>query len=39
MKTIFLGYAKPATGPVPAYDKTFYTDEVPRYDYDPAQDS
>ena len=37
VKTIFLGYAKPATGPVPAYDKTFYTDQVPHYDFDPAK--
>ena len=25
VKTIFLGYAKPATGPVPQNDKQFYT--------------
>ena len=37
VKTIFLGYAKPSTGPVPAYDKTFYTDRVPHYDFDPAK--
>ena len=28
VKTIFLGYAKAATGPVPAYDKTFYEPDV-----------
>jgi peptide/nickel transport system substrate-binding protein len=37
VKTIFLGYAKPATGPVPAYDKTFYDADVPRFPYDPAK--
>jgi peptide/nickel transport system substrate-binding protein len=37
VKTIFLGYAKPATGPVPQYDKTFYTGDVPRYDFDVAK--
>jgi len=26
--TIFLGYAKPATGPVPAFDTRFYTPDV-----------
>ena len=37
VNTIFLGYAKPSTGPVPQYDKTFYTDDVPRYPFDTAK--
>jgi peptide/nickel transport system substrate-binding protein len=37
VKTIFLGYAKASTGPVPRDDSTFYTAEVPRYDFDPAK--
>jgi peptide/nickel transport system substrate-binding protein len=37
VKTVFLGYAKAATGPVPQYDKTFYTDKVPHFGYDPAK--
>jgi peptide/nickel transport system substrate-binding protein len=37
VNTIFLGYAKPSTGPIPQYDKTFYTDDVPRYPFDPAK--
>ncbi|MDQ0471746.1 ABC transporter substrate-binding protein [Labrys wisconsinensis] len=37
VKTIFLGYAKAATGPVPQYDKTFYTPDVARYPFDPAR--
>ena len=37
VKTIFLGYAKPSTGPVPQYDKTFYTGDVPRLAFDPAK--
>ncbi len=37
VKTIFLGYAKAATGPVPHYDKTFYTDQVPHFAFDPAK--
>ena len=35
--TIFLGYgARPATGPVPSTDTTFYTPDVTTYAYDPA---
>lgn len=34
LKTIFLGYAAPATGPVPANDPTFYTPEVTTYPFD-----
>lgn len=37
VKTIFLGYAKAATGPVPQYDKTFYEKDVPQYEFDPAK--
>lgn len=37
VETIFLGYAKVATGPVPQYDRTFYTPDVPRYAFDPAK--
>jgi peptide/nickel transport system substrate-binding protein len=37
VKTIFLGYAKTSTGPVPRYDKTFYTNDVPHTDFDPAK--
>ncbi len=36
VNTIFLGYAKPATGPVPAYDTTFYEPDVSKYGFDPA---
>lgn len=32
--TIFLGYAAKATGPVPANDPTFYTDDVTTYPHD-----
>jgi peptide/nickel transport system substrate-binding protein len=35
VETIFLGYAKPSTGPVPEYDTQFYTPDVPTYDFDP----
>ena len=34
VETIFLGYAKPATGIVPANDKQFYTPDVAQYGYD-----
>ena len=34
VKTIFLGYAKAATGPVPANDQQFYTADVPTYAFD-----
>ncbi len=34
VRAIFLGWAKPATGPVPRFDTTFFTDEVPSYPFD-----
>ncbi|MCC6984623.1 MAG: ABC transporter substrate-binding protein [Bauldia sp.] len=34
VNTIFLGYAKPSTGPVPEYDAQFYTADVPSYPFD-----
>ncbi len=37
VKTIFLGYATTATGPVPRNDKQFYTSDVPTYAFDPAK--
>ncbi len=37
VKTIFLGYAKTSTGPVPRYDSQFYTDDVPSYPFDVAK--
>jgi peptide/nickel transport system substrate-binding protein len=37
VKTIFLGYAKSATGPIPAYDKTFYEPDTATYAFDPAK--
>ncbi len=37
VKTIFLGYAKTSTGPVPRYDSQFYTDDVPPYPFDVAK--
>ncbi|MGO4831194.1 ABC transporter substrate-binding protein [Rhizobiaceae sp. 2RAB30] len=37
VKTIFLGYATAATGPVPRNDKQFYTSDVPTYAFDPAK--
>lgn len=37
VRTIFLGYAKSSTGPVPAYDKTFYEPDVTKYAFDPAK--
>ncbi|MEK1889854.1 MAG: ABC transporter substrate-binding protein [Phyllobacterium sp.] len=37
VKTIFLGYAKSSSGPVPAYDKTFFEPDVTKYDFDPAK--
>jgi len=33
---IFLGYAKPSTGPVPAFDRQFYTPDVRPHAFDPA---
>ena len=37
VNTIFLGYAKTSTGPVPRYDSQFYTDDVPSYPFDVAK--
>ncbi len=37
VKTIFLGYAKAATGPVPKYDTAFYTPDVPDLGFDIAK--
>lgn len=37
VKTIFLGFAKPATGPVPQGDAQFYTADVPTYAFDVAK--
>ncbi|MEJ5021569.1 ABC transporter substrate-binding protein [Ochrobactrum vermis] len=37
VKTIFLGYAKTSTGPVPRYDSQFYTDDVSSYPFDVAK--
>ena len=37
VKTIFLGYAKPATGPVPAFDKVFYAPDTKQYVFDIAK--
>ncbi|MFE0018187.1 ABC transporter substrate-binding protein [Mesorhizobium sp. NPDC059054] len=37
VKTIFLGYAETATGPVPKNDKQFYTPDVPAYAFDVAK--
>lgn len=37
VKTIFLGYAKTSTGPVPRYDSQFYTDDVPPNPFDVAK--
>ncbi|MFD1198584.1 ABC transporter substrate-binding protein [Brucella gallinifaecis] len=37
VKTIFLGYAKPSTGPVPQYDSQFYTGDVATYPFDVAK--
>ncbi len=37
VKTIFLGYAKSSTNPVPRYDSEFYTDDVPSYPFDIAK--
>lgn len=34
VKTIFLGYAAPATGPVPQNDAQFYSADVPTYGFD-----
>jgi peptide/nickel transport system substrate-binding protein len=37
VRTIFLGYAAAATGPVPRNDPQFYTADVPQYAFDPAK--
>ncbi len=37
VKTVFLGYAETATGPVPKNDRQFYTADVPTYDFDVAK--
>ena len=37
VKTIFLGYAATATGPVPKIDTQFYTADVPAYPFDVAK--
>jgi peptide/nickel transport system substrate-binding protein len=37
VKTIFLGYAAAATGPVPRNDPQFYTADVPAYPFDVAK--
>ena len=37
VKTIFLGYAKPATGLLPAFDKTFYEPDTQQYPFDIAK--
>ncbi len=37
VKTIFLGYAKPATGPVITTDKALYNPDVPKTPFDPAK--
>ncbi|RRH91156.1 ABC transporter substrate-binding protein [Mesorhizobium tamadayense] len=37
VKTIFLGYAATATGPVPKNDPQFYTADVPAYPFDVAK--
>lgn len=37
VKTVFLGYAETASGPVPKNDKQFYTAEVPAYAFDVAK--
>ncbi|MBD0413297.1 ABC transporter substrate-binding protein [Oryzicola mucosus] len=37
VKTIFLGHAETATGPVPKNDKQFYTADVPGYAFDVAK--
>ncbi|MEI9404773.1 ABC transporter substrate-binding protein [Mesorhizobium argentiipisi] len=37
VKTIFLGYAATATGPVPKNDPQFYTADVPTYPFDIAK--
>ena len=35
--TIWFGYGKPATGPIPSTHKDYYTSDVPSYPYNPAK--
>jgi peptide/nickel transport system substrate-binding protein len=35
--TVWYGFGKPATGPVPSSVTTFYTADVPHYAFDPKQ--
>lgn len=37
VKTIFLGFAKPATGSVPAFDKVFHAPDTQHYAFDPTK--
>ena len=37
VRTIFRGYAAPASGPVPKYDKVFHSADVPEYGFNPAR--
>lgn len=37
VKNIWFGYGTPATGPLPPALKTFYSADVPLYEYDPAK--
>jgi peptide/nickel transport system substrate-binding protein len=36
-ETVWFGFATPATGPIPSYQKQFYTARVARYDFDLAR--
>ncbi|KAF1042664.1 MAG: Periplasmic dipeptide transport protein [Herbaspirillum frisingense] len=36
-KAVFQGFATPATGPVPSYQKQFYTPDTQQYPFDPAK--
>lgn len=35
--TVWFGFARPATGPIPSYQKQFYTADVPQYGFDLAR--
>lgn len=35
-ETVWFGFAKPATGPIPSHQTAFYTPDVRRYAFDPA---
>lgn len=35
VRTIFLGWAQPASGPIPRFDRTFFSADVPSYPFDP----